>query len=86
MVSLAVNSPLSDNKYLLIYKGGEEQVVGLPRGCTWESFTPPCPTVGFNSVYFRAYGPTETLVHNYSNYNAELYHILLLLPASDCRA
>lgn len=38
MVWLAVNSPLSDNKHLLIT---EEQVVEVGGGFTWESFTPP---------------------------------------------
>lgn len=88
MVWLAVNSPLSDNKHLLIT---EEQVVGvevwgaggLHMGVIYSS----CWPQRRRTIYFKA-PHTGPLLLNYSNYNLQPRRILLLLPlhTSDRRA
>lgn len=88
MVWLAVNSPLSDNKHLLIT---EEQVVGVEEWggevFTWESFT---PRAGLNAAapFILGLLTQALLLLNYSNYNLQPRRILLLLPlrTSDRRA
>lgn len=71
-----MNSSCSDNKYLLITKGGEEQelpgspaALGLHMGVIYSSLSDRW--LKHRSLFQGSRSPTETLSLNDSNYNAE---------------